>query len=217
MPKLGRKQKIIASMAVAMALAAYAAMASSSSFSFAMEQKQPASDMLLESIIPSANAASVDYFLKIDGIEGESTNARHVGEIDVGSYSWSTSSINAGPTIAAKGAGAGKVSFSDIHFTKNTDKSSPKLMLAAATGQHIKQATLTAEISGEKGQQFLQIKLTDVTVSSYQQAANSGEAPTDSFSLSFAKIEFTYNPVNSDGSSGGAVTGGWDVKANNKA
>ncbi len=31
---------------------------------------------------------AVDYFLEIDGVEGESTDAGHKGEIDVLSFSW---------------------------------------------------------------------------------------------------------------------------------
>ena len=33
-----------------------------------------------------------DFFLKIDGIPGESQNPRHQGEIEVESFSWSDSS-----------------------------------------------------------------------------------------------------------------------------
>lgn len=32
--------------------------------------------------------ATVDYFLKIDGIDGESTDNKHKNEIDVLSWSW---------------------------------------------------------------------------------------------------------------------------------
>ncbi|HEY7575111.1 MAG TPA: type VI secretion system tube protein Hcp, partial [Thermoanaerobaculia bacterium] len=32
--------------------------------------------------------AKTDYFLKIDGIEGESQDGKHKGEIDVLSWSW---------------------------------------------------------------------------------------------------------------------------------
>ena len=31
---------------------------------------------------------AVDYFLKIDGIEGESQDAKHKGEIEVESFGW---------------------------------------------------------------------------------------------------------------------------------
>jgi type VI secretion system secreted protein Hcp len=209
MPNLGKMQTIasIAIVVVASVLAGYVAVAPS----FA-SQKLPASEALLG--IPSADAASVDYFLKIDGIEGESTSDRHKGEINIKSFSWGAS--NAGSASAGGGGGAGKVSFQDISFSKVLDKSSPKLMLATATGEHIKQVVLTGEASGKKGQQFLQIKLTDVLVSSYQQSGGSGEVPTDSFSLSFAKIEFKYHPMNPDGSLGTPVTGGWDIKENKK-
>ncbi|AIC16927.1 Hcp family type VI secretion system effector [Nitrososphaera viennensis] len=212
MPNLGKMQMTavvaVAVAVVASILAGYVAVAPSFS-----SQKLPASEALLG--MPSADAATVDYFLKIDGIEGESTNDKHKGEINVESFSWGAS--NTGSPSTGGGGGAGKVSFQDISFTKNIDKSSPKLMLATATGEHIKQVVLTGEVSGKKGQQFLQIKLTDVLVSSYQQGGGSGAVPTDSFSLNFAKIEFTYYPVNPDGSLGAPVTGGWDIKANRKA
>ena len=32
--------------------------------------------------------AAVDYFIKFDGIKGESTDAKHKDEIDVESWSW---------------------------------------------------------------------------------------------------------------------------------
>ena len=32
--------------------------------------------------------AAVDYFLKIDGIQGESRDDRHKDEIDIESFSW---------------------------------------------------------------------------------------------------------------------------------
>ena len=34
---------------------------------------------------------AVDYFLKIDGIEGESTDKKHAKEIDVDAWSWGES------------------------------------------------------------------------------------------------------------------------------
>jgi len=37
--------------------------------------------------------ATVDYFLKLDGIEGESQDYKHKGEIDVESFSWGVSQV----------------------------------------------------------------------------------------------------------------------------
>ena len=36
-------------------------------------------------------AMAVDYFLKIDGIEGESTDKKHAKEIDVDAWTWGES------------------------------------------------------------------------------------------------------------------------------
>jgi type VI secretion system secreted protein Hcp len=201
MPKLGMTQ--IAAIAASTVLAAYVVSSSYAPQSLTAEQ-------LTE--IQYADAAAVDYFLKIDGIEGESTDDKHKGQIDVLSFSWGAS--NAGSTGAGGGGGAGKVQFQDIHFTTTMNKASPKLMLACATGEHIKEVVLTGQLSGKRGQQFLEIKLTDVLVTSYQSGGSSGEVPTDSFSLNFSKIEFKYQPLNKDGSLGTAVTGGWDIKEN---
>jgi type VI secretion system secreted protein Hcp len=200
MPNLGKTQ--IASLAVASILAGYVAVASFAS------QNLSASEALLE--IPSADAAAVDYFLKVDGIDGESTNSRHGGEIEIESFSWGATQSG----TSTGGGGAGKVIFQDIHFTKILDKASPKLMLATATGEHIKEVVLTGEVSGKKGQKFLEIKMEDVIISSFQQGGSAGDYPTESISMNFSKIVFTYYPVNPDGSLGAPISGGWDIKEN---
>lgn len=202
MSNLGKTQ--MASIAVASILAGYVAVASFAS------QNLSASEALYE--LPSADAAAVDYFLKVDGIDGESTSDGHKNEIEIESFSWGATQSGTGAT--GGGGGAGKVSFSDIHFTMKTSKASPKLMLACATGEHIKQVVLTGEVSGKKGQKFLEIKMEDVLVSSFQQGGSADNYPTESISMNFAKITFTYYPVNPDGSLGAPVSGGWDIKEN---
>ena len=46
--------------------------------------------------------AAVDYFIKFDGIKGESADAKHKDEIDVESWSWGETHAGTGP---AGGAG----------------------------------------------------------------------------------------------------------------
>ena len=71
--------------------------------------------------------AAVDYFLKLDGIEGESKADKHTNEIDVLSFSWGATQTG---TFASGtgGGGAGKVSMQDFHFTMEHSKASPALM-----------------------------------------------------------------------------------------
>ena len=57
---------------------------------------------------------SVDYFLKIDGISGESVDAKHKDEIQLEAFSWGET--NAAPA-GGGGGGAGKVHVQDYNFT----------------------------------------------------------------------------------------------------
>ena len=161
--------------------------------------------------------ALVDYFLKIEGISGESVDSKHKGEIELESFSWGeTQQIATSGT--GSGAGAGKVQMQDLHFVSRISKASPKLMLACASGKHIKDAILTARKAGKAAQEFLVIKLRDVLVSSYQ-TGGSHEAdslPLEQVAFNFAQIELEYRPQKADGSLDAAIKAGWD-KIVNKA
>lgn len=157
---------------------------------------------------------AVDYFLKIDGVDGESTDKAHAKEIDLDSWSWGATQTGAAAARGA-GAGAGKVSMQDFHFVMRVNKASPILMLSCATGKHIKSATLTCRKAGGDQQEYLKVTMTDVLVSSYQ-TAGAGEIPTDQCSLNFGKIEFEYKPQKADGTLDSPVKTGWDLKTNQK-
>ena len=155
---------------------------------------------------------TIDFFLKIDGIEGESMDDKHKNEIDILSWSWGETQMG---TSATGGGGAGKVSMQDFHFTMKINKASPKLMIGCATGKHMKGARLTCRKSGGKQQEYMTWTLSDVLVSSYQTAGSQDNAvPVEQFSLNFAKIEFEYRPQKADGSLDAAVKAGYDLKAN---
>ena len=59
--------------------------------------------------------ATVDYFLKIDGIAGESRDDKQKDEIEIESFSWGETQT--GSFAVGGGAGAGKVSIQDFYFT----------------------------------------------------------------------------------------------------
>lgn len=158
---------------------------------------------------------AVDYFLKIDGVDGESTDKTHKGEIDVMSWSWGES--NTGTSAAGGGGGAGKVSMQDFHFVMQFNKASPKLILACATGEHVKEATLVCRKAGGDQQEYMKIKMSDLIISSYQTGGSSGDViPVDQIALNFSKIEVEYKPQKADGSLDSPVKTGYDLKKNTK-
>lgn len=158
-----------------------------------------------------------DFLLEIEGIKGESSDSKHRGTIEISSFSWGVS--QSGSFAAGGGGGAGKASFQDLHCTSEVNASSPNLMLACATGQHIKKAVLYVRKAGGEQQDYYTVTLQDCLISSYQSGghASGDPIPTDQFSLNFAKIEFEYKPQKADGTTGSAVKTGYDLKMNKKA
>ena len=165
--------------------------------------------------VPTPAAAS-DYLLEIDGIKGESSDQKHKDTIEIESFSWGVSQT--GARSSGGGGGAGKASFQDLHFTARVSKASPLLFKRCATGQHIKKATLFVRKAGGQQQDYMKITLSDVLVSSYKVAPDEDfdSVPTDQVSLSFAKIEYSYQPTLSNGALGAPVQSGWDLKKNVK-
>lgn len=158
-----------------------------------------------------------DAFLKLDGISGESQDDKHKDEIEIQSFSWGVT--QSGSTASGGGGGAGKASFQDISFTSLAHKGSPDLFLHCATGEHIKEATVTLRKAGRSGLEFITIKMNDLLVSSYLPAGATDSAdsvPSEEVNLNFSQIEFTYTPQNPDGSAGTPNSAGWNLAQNKK-
>jgi type VI secretion system secreted protein Hcp len=159
---------------------------------------------------------AVDYFLKIDGVPGESEKTGHKDEIEIESWSWGET--NSGSSATGGGAGTGKVTMQDFSFAMTINKASPKLFLSCATGKHIKEALLTCREAGGKQQEYLKIKFADLLISSYQ-TGGSGTAvkPVEQITFNFTKIELSYAPQKKDGSLGPYVTHWYNLKETTSA
>ena len=154
---------------------------------------------------------AADIFAKIGDIKGESLDNKHKGEIEVLSWSW-------GVTNAAKvtkgGGGAGKAKFQDLSFTHKIDKASPLLLKGCATGQHLKEATITHRKAGKGQQEFLVIKMNDVLITAVSDADSAEDGNLETVSLAFAKVDLEYRPQKADGSLDAGIHFKYDIKAN---
>jgi type VI secretion system secreted protein Hcp len=158
---------------------------------------------------------SFDAFLLLDGIKGESMDAKHKGEIDVQSFSWGLAQSGAGH--AGAGSGASKADFQDLQIVKKVDKSTPLLKLACANGKHIGKGKLTIRKAGENPLEYLTIDLEQILVSSYSLGGSSGgEIPQEQVTLNFAKIKSEYWTQGDKGAKGENANFSWDVSANQK-
>jgi type VI secretion system secreted protein Hcp len=150
--------------------------------------------------IPHAEAASAEYYLKIDGVQGDTKNPDRKDWIDITSFNFGMTAPSASGDAAAK-----KPKFADLSFTKPFGKLS-LLMTDAATGKHFPKAQLVVVRSGTEA---IRWTFSDVVISSYQIVGDQ-DSLKEQMSISFAKIQAEYP------SGGATVKLGWDIKANKK-
>jgi len=155
---------------------------------------------------------AIDIFAKLGDIKGESTDSKHKDEIEVLSFSWGIS--NPASHGASGGAGAGKATFQDLSIVHRIDKATPSLFAACATGEHLKDATITHRKAGKGQQEFLIVKLNDVLVTSVAHGGDTSGPASETVTLAFAKVDLEYRPQKADGSLDAGIHFKYDLKAN---
>ena len=157
-----------------------------------------------------------DYLLEIEGIKGESKDKKHPGTIEVHSFSWGCS--NAGSMASGSGGGAGKASFSDLSFMSSTASQSPLLMLACATGQHIKKAVLTVrKAGGPDALDYFMITIEKARLTHHQVSGGAGadsSVLSEEFAFSFQKVKVEYVPQGKTGGGRGTLTFETEINTN---
>ena len=154
-----------------------------------------------------------DIFAKIGDIKGESPDDKHKGEIELLSWSWGVT--QSGTMAHGGGGGEGKANFNDFNFTHHIDKASPVLMKACATGEHIKEATITVRKAGKGQQEFLIIKMNDILITSVNPSGSGDSAATaESVAMQCAKVDLEYKPQKADGSLDAGIHFKYDIKGN---
>ncbi len=158
--------------------------------------------------------ASVDAFLKLDGIKGESTDKSHKDEIEIMSLSWGVhSSTNIGE---GGGGGVGKGVFSDFAMQKKVDLASPKLALLAGRGEHIKSGKISIRKAGGAANQ-VDYQIYDLE-KIYVTGVNISGGPDGQFyetlTLAATKFKWEYKQQGDDGSLKGSMACTIDRAAN---
>jgi type VI secretion system secreted protein Hcp len=156
--------------------------------------------------VPTAVQAASDIFLKLDGIEGETTQKDHKGEIEIESWSFGMSRPVGGPG----GAGArsvGKLCVTEIALMKLFDKSSPAIITNMVSGKLIPKGTLsfTQNVGDSSPQTYLTIELTGILISGYQVSGSGGDRSADSISLRYSTAKMSYKPQDNTGKLGPAI------------
>ena len=160
---------------------------------------------------------SFDAFIKIDHIDGESTDEKHPGWIEVIRYGLGLKQTVSSTASSVGGATAERVTFHDLHFIKELDKASPKLALACADGTHIDNVVIEVCRAGTEKLKFMEYKLSNCIISKVM-TKSGGAFPYENVNINYGKIKWVYTlQKRKGGGAAGNVATGWDLQRNCKA
>lgn len=170
---------------------------------------------------PLPAPAADDIFLRLEGVKGESIDARHQGDIELLSYTQSFTAPARATT--GGGAGTGKTTCGPVTITKYVDQSSPDLILFVANGRHIPRAVITFRRPGQPPIEYYKVTLEDVVITEVEQSNSRINFPSpappraiEKVSLIGARFRFEYAGQLPSGSAGAQPKAGWDCVANQK-
>jgi type VI secretion system secreted protein Hcp len=139
-------------------------------------------------------------FIKIGDIQGQSTDQNHKDWILLESMNSDiVRSIPAGAKDSARTQG--ETMLGDLNIVRILDKSTPKLAEACASGKQFPEVEIhfCTTVKGNE-EPYLKYKLKNVILSNYAFSGNSAGNPlgSESLSLSFTEVEWTYVVINPD-------------------
>lgn len=148
----------------------------------------------------AVHAPAFDGFLLLEGIPGESTDARHENWIDVEAFTQAVSKSGIKP------------SFSELWLQKSQDKTSPELALRAANGKPIPRAMLELTQPGDTRLRFYQITLSNCLVRTVQISGATGQTrPSEAIGLDYQWISWTYTEFDATGRPRRDISSYWDL------
>ena len=104
-------------------------------------------------------------------------------------YSFSWGVTQSATTAPGSGGGAGKATIQPFSFVKKLSRSSAATFQQCVKGEHIKEVVIVARNS--KGQKYMEIKFTDVLITSYQLGGGSSEEDLlDSVTIEAANVHY---------------------------
>ena len=151
-------------------------------------------------------------YIKFGDVEGGVTEDKHKGWIEVNSFQFEVArAVSSGAGGQTRESTA--PSISEIVVSKVNDIASPKLYEDSLAGTFDTPVTIEMTQTTKKATEtYLKIELTDCGVSSYS-ISSGGDAPMESLSLNFTKIEYIPTPLDNKGNPKAGPKVGYDLLA----
>jgi len=162
---------------------------------------------------------AADFFCKIEGIDGESTDSKHDKWIELLSFNHGVSQPVSGASKTG-GRTGGRADFQNFSIVKTIDSSTPDLNMHCCNGKHIPKVEIELCSAIEDKHVFMKYELSDVIVASVSPggSAQSDEVrPLETVSFAYGKIKWEYTAMTQDGKAGASVDRTWDLEKNMQA
>lgn len=157
---------------------------------------------------------SVDMFLKIEGIDGESTDDKHPKWIEVHSYSHGVAQPVSGAS-ATGGRTGGRADFQNLSVIKTIDNASPDLNIKCAKGAHIPKIELECCLASDEKHTFMKYTIEDCIITSVHGGGSGGDIrPSETVTFAYGKIKWEYTPIDHTGKPGSATDRTWNLETN---
>jgi type VI secretion system secreted protein Hcp len=159
---------------------------------------------------------AIDVYLQIDGIKGESQDAKHRDWIECTSVHWGILQPRSATASTGGGHTAERAELKEISFTKIADLASPILMQNCAIGKTIPKAKFDFMRADSNGEPicYFQIELENILIGGIAPSIEPGTILDEHVSLKFSKVKWRYTQQKIGGGGGGSTVGGWDLAAN---
>jgi type VI secretion system secreted protein Hcp len=159
---------------------------------------------------------AANFYLQLDGIKGESSDAKHAGWIECATVSWSITQPKSATASTGGGHTAERAELSEITFSKLVDLASPILAQTCACGKTIPKAKLEMlRADGENDPvKYFEVELENVLIAHVSPDFIGGEFPTENIGLKFSRVKWRYTKQKIGGGGSGNTAGGWDMATN---
>ena len=152
---------------------------------------------------------AVDFFLRMDKLQGESRDSKHKDEIEI--LGWTFGASQTGTSGQGGGSGTGQVEIHDVEIKKYLDRASPTLYKLCAIGDHIATADLTCRKAGGEQLEYLKVRLEEILITSYKVDGDPKvDRIVETIRLNFTRSALTYTQQTEKGQGGAPISGGWD-------
>jgi type VI secretion system secreted protein Hcp len=158
---------------------------------------------------------AVDMFCKIEGVDGESTDAKHDKWIEIFSYNHSVAQPVTGISSTG-GQTSGKADFGHFGMTKLLDNATPDLNIKCAKGEHIPKVEVELCLATGDKHTFMKYTLENVIVASVVPGGSSSDdiRPQEMVEFAYGKVKWEYTPIDNTGASGSTTDRTWNLETN---